>query len=202
MESDRKPDSYADDLLQAALTRRGRQEDRPGLEDRILANLEHKAAAQPEVWPGWRLALAAATAVVLLMVGLRLAQKPAALPSAPSSAAERAAPAEVAAIKAPEPAAVPNTESQPPPESAPAKTVRPPAALPRLERFPAPATLSEQGLLLLAYVERAPKETLLALNASATVEENVRIEPLRIPALVVERLPSLAEESTASGGIK
>jgi len=60
------------------------------------------------------------------------------------------------------------------------------AELPRQERFPSPAPLSEQEQALLSLVAESQPQVLLAFLMEHQPREDVRIEPLRVPPLISE----------------
>lgn len=161
-------------LVEKALERWSRVEPDPGLEDRVLARLrEEGARATPSashrhvrIPVTISVSLAAAALVVLSAAALlRLRTSPAtpdARPAASPVAVARAAeplPTPSVAVPPPDTPAAAVPAAAPPPGSAPER--RPARPSPRRERFPAPTPLSEQGRLLLAYVESTPLEEVL-----------------------------------------
>jgi len=175
-----------DELLDAALMNYSRVEPPPGLEPRILAALEAPARRAPLLaWSGW---LLRATAVVVALVAAMLVfQRPSAPPPAPpATRAQSPAPglpppavSVPAAPAASAPAAMPSRLAAAP--QAPAAT------LPRRQRFPSPAPLSQQELYLLRYLETARSSPLPAPEKEDAFAA-LTLEPLELPALRIEKL--------------
>jgi hypothetical protein len=155
----------AEEWLDAALKQYGEAEPRPGLENRVLANL-HAERARLTLSPRWwRPAAAAITIAILAGGALLLSRRP-----------------DVTGVTiSNRPIALGNREPEPPIAS----KVRPHLALerevrsqsesrnphtpsvPRLEQFPAPSPLSEQELMLARYVRERRQEAILVARARA-----------------------------------
>ena len=196
--SEKDNNRFVDELLDAALTRHRGAEPRPGLEGRVLAHLRAEPRPAPWFRWGWLPALASVAALMLAVgafyaarrgvpperVSSRVAhtaeQPPAAAPSAP---AELSVP-----LRQPRPAEPRLKQPQP-------VQVAVVVASPRRPQFPTPAPLSEQEKLLLRYVKETPKEVLMAYRAVGQPMEDLQIEELRIPALVIEELPTGTKEN-------
>jgi len=181
------PDNYHDhfteELLEAALACYRPAEPRPGLEERILANLRTSPQAAPRLRRGWLPVMATAATVLIVLAALYLARRP-----APQPTVVRRAEAPSATISSvPVKPTLPRRYAAARRPSRAAKQVA--VAPPRQERFPSPAPLSEQELLLLRYVSLAPKEALSALQPAGGPIEPLRIEPRYISDLVVSELP-------------
>ena len=186
-ENERK--EFVDELLDASLRRYSVVEPRPGLEERLLANVPEQA--QRFAWPSWAWIPAAATAAILLVALAFYATRQAPLTSAPSVARQIPAPsvpAPVASVSAPAPPAPPPNV----PRVRVERTVSPGrlGAGPRLASFPARAPLSEQERLLLLFIQQTPKEQLMARQLGAPIER-LDFKPLAVPSL--ESLKSTTE---------
>jgi hypothetical protein len=156
----------AEKWLDAALKQYGEAEPRPGLENRVLANL-HAERARLTLSPRWwRLAAAAVTIAILAGGALLLSRRPevtgATISNRPSLAlgnSEMERP--VASAVRPHVALKQPVRWQP--ESRSAHT----SSVPRLEQFPAPAPLSEQEEMLSRYVRERRQEAILVARARA-----------------------------------
>lgn len=160
-----------DRLLDTALAQYTRAEPRPGLEDRILANL-HSSAVPVEHHSWWRWGIATALAGVLLALAIGLSS-----PKPHSPSAYRTTPAQLN----------PSVESQrlgPDPgvgvrqapidiSAASAITLRRKPRLPgnpKLDQFPSPQPLSKEEIALAQYVNNFPKEAQLVADAQMQFE--------------------------------
>ena len=194
--SEKDNNRFVDELLDAALTRHRSADPRPGLEGRVLAHLRAEPRPAPWFRWGWLPALAS-VAALMLAVGAFYAARRGVPPERVSPRVARTAEQPpVAALSAPaEPSAPPRRLRQ----AAPRRRQHQPAqvavavAPPRRPQFPTPAPLSEQEKLLLRYVAEAPKQALLVAQANSRPLEDLRLEELRIPALVMEDLPAATE---------
>ncbi len=174
----------AEKWLDAALKQYGETEPRPGLENRILANLyaeQTRAASQP--WQ-WRPVAAVFTIAVLAAGAWWLRRKPDITPATTATHL---------------PVAIGNTQ----PDQPIASTARPPAVLkprgaarpqshitraawePRLEQFPAPAPLSDQEQMLAQYVREHRRQ--------ATMVARARAELLKTELLRFQQAPGTSE---------
>jgi hypothetical protein len=146
-------------------------EPRPGLEERILANL----AAQPERHPWWQrmwIPALAATTVLAVVIGISMYRP---TPQSPVYTPETGG--TIAAMPT-APKGTTTTTVQPPHGIAkhvgPKRTVavaQPTQALPRQAVFPAPVPLTDQERLLLAFVNRQrPQAELIAAEQQAERE--------------------------------
>ena len=153
-----------DEFLDAALARYSETESRPGLEQRILANLEAKQrAARPWRWLAWGAAVAAVAFAAY--VAMRPAPPRIVMPIAqqPQGAPVVANPPQVAVQQ----------RVKQVPRLAAKKQVTKPAvpAVARLEQFPTPAPLTEQERLLLRFVRQEPEEAVLMARAQEAAYE-------------------------------
>jgi len=186
-----KPDErehLADRLLDTGLKQYADAEPRPGLEDRILANLraEQARVSAPRWWP----TVAAVAAVLLIAITLWFARKPGRTtptvtanhaPAVPAVGNQTASGIATSMPRAHFPA-VSVARFQPKPH------VRQSVALPKLEQFPSARPLSKQEKLMLAYVQQTPKEELLAVATKQQQEiSNLHIEKLVIPPLDIDK---------------
>ena len=152
--------------LDAALRQYGEAEPRPGLESRILANLQaEQARSAMRAW-WWRPVAAFAMVVVLAAGTLFVRRKP----DVPATA-----------IATQPSVATGDTQTEPPvassirrhavlksPVRAPvSKHISHPSSVPRLEQFPAPAPLSEQEEMLAQYVREHRREATTVARARA-----------------------------------
>ena len=194
--SEKDNNRFVDELLDAALTRHRSADPRPGLEGRVLAHLRAEPRPAPWFRWGWLPALAS-VAALMLAVGAFYAARRGVPPERVSPRVARTAEQPpVAAPSAPAELSVPPRQPRPAeprleqPQPVQVAVV---AASPRRPQFPTPAPLSEQEKLLLRYVAEAPKQALLVAQANSRPLEDLRLEELRIPALVMEDLPAATE---------
>jgi len=185
--SDKREDQFVDELLDAALSRYAASEPRPGLEERLLAELRARPAPPPAWgWPaaaGWQAAAVAAVVVALVAGLFYFTRQP-----APEPVPVARAPAAPAVAPAPESGApvAPIPEGPPAAKRTAAARVERVATSPRREQFPSAAPLSEQERLLLRYAQQAPPEQLVAARLGDGKLAALRIEPVRIPPLTSE----------------
>jgi hypothetical protein len=163
---DKDDNPSAERWLDAALKQYGEAEPRPGLENRVLANL-HAEQARPAFSPRWWPPVAATVAIAVLAGGaLLLKGKPDVTEITNSNQA-----AVVSRNQVPEPPVASASR----PSSAPRHPLRPrseshiaqTSSAPRLEQFPAPVPLSEQEEMLARYVREQPQEAILVARARA-----------------------------------
>jgi hypothetical protein len=157
----------AERRLDAALKRYGDAEPRPGLENRVLANL-HAEEARLAISPMWWRPVAAALTIAVLTGGaLLLRQKPdiAGIPiSSQAASVSRDQEPQLAAA----PASRPHGASRQPRRSRSySHSAQPSSSEPRLEQFPAPTPLSEQEEMLARYVRLHRQEAILVARARA-----------------------------------
>ncbi len=164
-----------DEQLNAALKEYGAIEPRPGLENRILANL--RGASKQEAARTWRWwpVLAAVASMLLIGTAILLKTRPHSPASELATGIRSVAPAAT-----PEPKASGNqgrvlTASRPHPLET--QVV---AFAPRLEQFPSPEPLSEQEEFLARYVEQFPHEAALVARAQTQLMKQEMIE-LELP---------------------
>lgn len=165
---------FDEEWLDAVLKQYGLAEPRPGLENRVLANLraEHEPAS-----PGWQWwpAVAALAAIVMMTVGVFVARLSRHKTQAPV-AREIVVPVEV---KGPEPGQMR--------QQATTGGIR--ARVPRLhrhvevefvsekrEQFPSPEPLSEQEQMLARYIEQFPREATLMARAQTELDRQEMLE--------------------------
>ena len=162
-------------------------EPRPGLEERILANLP----AQPEQRPWWRwmwIPALAAAAVLALVIGMRVLQRPAVPSQQVQKTIER--PKQEIATK-PQPPSVQQTiepKRLVAKRSAPRMSPQPTTvavAEPRLDVFPSRGTLTPEERLLVAFVRQQPLHArTVALEQAAHSEEVQKyLEKGQVPAV-------------------
>ena len=155
----------ADKWLDAALRQYGEAEPRPGLEKRVLANLDAQRA-RLAISPWWRRPVAAAVTIAVLAGGLlllkrkpdvtavRISNQP---PVTAGAEPERAIAFRVA----------PHTAIKRRDRPEPNRNIAHPSSEPRLEQFPAPTPLSEQEEMLARYVREHRQEAILVARARA-----------------------------------
>jgi hypothetical protein len=154
----------ADKWLDSALKQYGEAEPRPGLENRILANLqaERERLTLRSWW--WKPVAAAMTIAVLMGGALLLKRKPdvtAVTVSSHSPVTTGKSDPEKRGI----PAVAPRTALKGRSRSGP--HIARPHSEPRLEQFPAPAPLSEQEEMLARYVRERQQEAAMVARTRA-----------------------------------
>ncbi len=183
-------DVFLDELLERTLARYSAAEPRPGLEQRIFATLQGQQLESAPWWR-WRWLPAAAAAVILIAAALVFTRReavppsPEALVARPPSAATPVAPVKL--VPAP-----PTVASIPRRPTAQANVV---AVLPRFEQFPRPGTLTEDERLLQQYLDRAPREVLLASVSKHEPLGDVRVPDVEVFPLEVKDLPERSGEA-------
>jgi len=170
-----------DRLLDAALAKYAAVEPRPGLEERVLANLNAERPQLGRFW--WRWGLAGALAVVLIMAAA-LAWK-SYVPSKPIIANHSAETAPLPPTQAPQ---VAHNNAKRQTTRAVHKVAHlEPVAGPKLDVFPSPQPLSEEELALARYVQDFPSDAKLVAQAQeASARE------------IMSKMQALANESTES----
>ncbi|MGA9507562.1 MAG: hypothetical protein WBV55_02835 [Candidatus Sulfotelmatobacter sp.] len=158
--------------LNAALAQDAAVEPRPGLEERILANLsaERKQASAQSWWQWGAVAAVAAMLLVSSTVLWRLGETPGRHSQALNSKQANATDARQATING----GIDQTPLSPPALSRePAARIRRrstgvvTASGPRLDQFPSPRPLSEQERILERYVAKYPEHAALVARARA-----------------------------------
>jgi hypothetical protein len=193
-------DQSADDLdrvLDAALARYASVEPRPGLEQRVMANLSAPAPhTQRLLW--WRWGVAAVLAIVLVVAGLAWKSSrtshPAIANHAPGIGVSKDASQENSAKSSEGMPAVSHAEARrvirrrrKSPESA--NTLI--ASAPKREQFPSPQPLSDEELALAHYASYFPSEARVIARAQ---EEYARESQQQMRISVAEIQPSGSEE--------
>ncbi len=166
-----------DRALDIALAQYASVEPRPGLEDRILANLRTEQAAPPLAWWRWSWALVAAVVVIASLFAWKsakpshpvVANHPAPDQTQPSTrqAAAKTAPL-VASNKSITKLAPRSGDTQSnKPQTATA------TATPKLDVFPSPQPLSQEELALAQYVRNFPSDAKAVAQAQDADEREV-----------------------------
>jgi hypothetical protein len=171
-ENDRK----LDEMLDAMLSAYSAAQPRPGVEARILANVQEQAGKSTRWGFRWTWAVAAlATAVLIIAVYIsrHLTQ-----PVEPQVAARPQQPKESAPVSQEKPLTTPQvTASVPSARHSRRQNVRATRAAAdqviavKQDVFPSPSPLSEQEKLLLRYLTRTPREELIAQSRPDPPEE-------------------------------
>ena len=220
--SENQPDRFNEELLDRALEHYRAAGPRPGLEERILAQLDSSSTATP-AWRWWELAtpqagLAVAAALLVATAVFYFASRPA--PPAPAERAREQAPVETPATEARQepsqvastvlPAAPPETRTRKSAASRPVRRIpREPvetavaaAPPPRLPTFPSVRPLSEQERLLLGLVESAGTDGPLRLLLASGKPKSLEASRLSIPLLDIRPLGGrdTAFEEQGEGG--
>jgi hypothetical protein len=169
-----------DRTLDAALAQYAAVEPRPGLEDRILANLRtEQALALPLAWWQWSCATAAAIVIIAALLAWKSAKTSHPVVRNHPAAVETQA----LTMQAPVKLALQVASSATSPKRAPASrlgvrpSIRPHVATamasPKLDVFPSPQPLSEEELALAQYVRNFPSDAKLAARAQEASEREV-----------------------------
>jgi hypothetical protein len=156
----------ADRWLDSALKQYGEAEPRPGLENRVLANL-HAQRELLTLRPWWWGPVTAAVTIAVLVGGsLLLKRKPdvtvVTSSNQPHVTAGKSEPERPVASRVGSRTAI---KARVRPE--PNRNVAQPFSVPRLEQFPAPAPLTEQEEMLARYVREHRQEAVLVARARA-----------------------------------
>jgi hypothetical protein len=161
--SEQERDQHFEQLLDALLQAYSDAGPRPGLESRILANLNAQAAQRKSpfiwLWAGAGAAVAVALAMAILLYRTSVVPQPPKIAGNPG-VVQAVPPAEIT----PAPTR-PGRFKQPSRQSS-LMTNQPPVAAVRQEVFPTPAPLSEQERLLLRYIRTTPREEVVAQSQS------------------------------------
>ena len=169
-EFDSKGRTPLDDQLDDALAKYAAVEPRPGLEERILANLKSQQRSSASVaWWRWSGALAAALliAISVLWFAQHNRQK---VVRRPTTSPEEALPQPIAQSTPPHPTRRVNSVKV---RQAGKRSFTQPTlatAEPKLDRFPSPQPLSEEERALVRYVQSFPKEATLIAQAQEEFE--------------------------------
>ena len=170
-------ESPIDALLDSALKQYGSAEPRPGLENRVLANLrDERQRMTTRRWQCWP-AVAVVTAICMVAIGMLLAKLGRHEAQAPV-ARENRSPIEVSGT---EPTQRKNVQAK----QTIAMRVHGPRARPRhdtepenakIDQFPSPEPLSEQEQILARYVAQFPHEADLMARAQTELIQQEMIE--------------------------
>ncbi len=218
---DRRDSRFIDELLDAALAQYRGVAPRPGLENRILAQLRAESKAPPYwTWP-WRIGAGLVTVgVVLALVSITYRQRP----HAPVSVAQSPKPAATAGFGVPDSGfgkghkpRTAKSESHISPSPVHASTPhatqgagrrrdvlsripnpgpRAPSVGPRRDVFPSPAPLSEEEKLLVSYVREWPDAALAAFPEDSQPLASLKVPDLKIPPLEMKELPGTTGDPT------
>jgi hypothetical protein len=179
----------AERWLNAALKQYGEAEPRPGIETRILANLQAERV-RLTLRPWWWRPAAAAVTITVLIAGAWLLRRGPDVISVPISNQ----PTAVTRNQEPSaPIASANglyATPQQPRRSRSKSLNEQPSSIPRLEQFPAPAPLNEQEEMLAQYVREHRREATMVARARA---ELLKTELLRFQ--LQPALPANLQES-------
>lgn len=183
---DKNHDRFVDELLDATLGRYSSADPRAGLEERVLATLRTSARPAPWLRWGWWPVLAA-SALVLLLVGVYALRRPVSTrPAAPPLARLAQPPAAPAETPAPVSPRARKAHPQAPP--APSSRVQV-AVAERRAQLPSLVPLSQQEELFLRYVQETPREQMVATQRGGQALEAVRIEPVSIAPVTPREQP-------------
>ncbi len=193
-----------EELLDRSLEHYRAAEPRPGLEQRVLAELE-AAPVQKLDWNRWLLPLTASVlAAVLLFAFLidRPGQPTEITPSERIAESRPAEPPPVALAQPVTPKPVPATATvsvKAVRKPAPRPVVRAAAQPPRLSTFPTPRPLSEQERLLLGLVQSANKGGSLAFFVKSEKKERLTVSAISIRPLEIRPLGARNTELEEQG---
>jgi len=173
-----KKQNELDRMLETALAKYAAAEPRPGLEDRVLANLQAERTRIP-VHAWWRWSVAAVLAVVIVAVVLALRSGRSSLPVVADHST-----AQMQGTKEPakQPASNGERGGVRSAEAGPARNKtghhsHPPVEIaihPKLDQFPSPQPLSEQEIALARYVRQFPQEATLVALAQVAYENEIQ----------------------------
>lgn len=163
-----------DQWLESALGHYGKAEPRPGLENRVLANLQgerNRMATQRRWWWAMATAVAAAAILAVIWVGQTGIGKNRAKMAAPATATQLAQ--DGAWGRATPPQQVPHATRQAAGHRLGARAIRDLASLkpPKLEQFPSPAPLNDQEKMLARYVAEFPQRAALVARAQTDLRK-------------------------------
>src|SRR5690348_14547619 len=195
-------DRFVDLLLDSALSNHRAAEPRPGLEARLLERVRaaNEESAGAKAWKLW--IAAAATAVVVAFVAIRMANRPHS-PAVETSQASKAVPApapeeKLAAKSGASPKAGNGTTVVEPKRVAHGDS-RPPRHLKDSSRqveahhwpsqFPTPAPLTAEEKALVQYVRETPPKVLAAsLSPHLSDSRPMEIEPVKVSSIQIQPL--------------
>lgn len=218
---DHKDRKFIDDLLDASVAQYRGVEPRPGLENRVLAQLRAEPKASPWLaWARWAGAGLAAVGLILELVSIAYRQRPrmpvsvtqSPRPTATSGFGtrgsgfgkehERRTPKSESGVSpdllhASTSRATPGGARRPDVLSrAPNSGPRTPAFQPRRDVFPSPAPLSEEEKLLVSYVRQIPQGVRAAFPEDDQPLASLTVPDLNIPPLEMKELPSTITDHT------
>jgi len=173
-----KKQDELDSILDTALAKYAAAVPRPGLEDRVLANLRTEQTRTPApAW--WRWSVAGALAVVIVAVALAWRSGKSSLPVVADHST-----AQMHGTKEPAKQIVSNGErgGVRSVEPGPARNntghhSRPPVEIaipPKLDQFPSPQPLSEQEIALARYAHQFPQEATLIARGQVEYEKEIQ----------------------------
>ena len=196
-----------DELLDRSVEHYRAAEPRPGLEGRVLAHL--RATPAPSFRWNWQIT-AAAGAAALSVAALYFALRPApalpipgGTPMAQVAPSENPAPPELVESNTPtdstkRAAGSVRLAREDPPKSVPTVT-RTDTAVLRGSTFPTTRALSPQEVLLMRFLETAPRETQLSMVRAESISP-IEFEKLSTPEIIIEPLPDFAIDDPSQGG--
>jgi len=168
-----KRQTELDRVLDTALAKYLTVEPRPGLEDRVLANLRAERTRIPaHAW--WRWSVAAVLAVVIVAVALALRFGRSSLPvvadhsTAQMQGTQETSNGERSGVRSAEPGPARNKTGQ---HSHPPVEIPIP---PKRDQFPSPQPLSEQEIALARYAHQFPQEATLLARAQVEYEKEIQ----------------------------
>ncbi len=185
-----------EELLDRALEHYHAVEPRPGLEQRVLAELE-AAPVQKLDWNRWLLPLTASVLAAVLLFALLIDRPDQPTEITPSERIAESRPVEPAPVVPSEevlpavPKPVPATataSSKKVRKPAPRPAVRAAAQPPRLSTFPTPRPLSEQERLLLGMVQTARASGSLPSLVESAKKERLTVSAISIRPLEIRPL--------------
>jgi hypothetical protein len=174
-------DDQLDRRLDAALAKYAAVEPRPGLEERVLANLRAEQTTAPaRTW--WRWGMAGALAAIIAITSALawrsgrpshpvIANHPGVTMQAPPNVVTQVGSESVGPPRAPERAPRDVTHRAQPEATG--------AAYPKLDQFPSPQPMSEQEKLLTSYIARSRDQAVLVARARTEELQRDQQEKLR-----------------------
>lgn len=184
----RRAEVQAEEWLDAGLKELGEVEPRAGFETRILAHIQaQRASGWGRLWP--QVAVAVALVVVAALVyphrrgvEVTVSERPGANSNPATPEPSPSAP--IAKVNS---AVHMRTAGRTTPKALPPVSNHPDAT-PRLETFPSPAPLTQQEMMLAAYVREKPQE--------AQMVARVRADLLKRDLMEFEQTPGTPDEAT------
>jgi len=163
-----------DDPIDAALAKYAAVEPRPGLEERILANLKAQdRSSSGMAWWHWAGVVAAAIVLATLLVWRLEKPQRRIVQQTPNSRQEMQPKVAVNTPQAKSDRPIKRASSRPPRRHAAAALVVA-TSEPKLDRFPSPQPLSEEELALARYVSQFPREATLIARAQEDYEKEIQ----------------------------